>query len=85
MFMKTSNQPYIPTLLVCFAVFLASITEAMMAGTTMNQAFFDPKIILVYLIAVAHIVFCKVIDNEWLDAFGYIYVILLQIIVAVIA
>lgn len=85
MFMKSSYQQYIPTVLVCFAVFLASIIEAMMAGTTINQAFIDPKIILVYLIAVAHIVFCKIIDNEWLDAFGHIYAVLLQIIVAVIA
>ena len=57
----------------------------MLDGTALSQALLDPRTMLVYLIAVVHIVFCKVIDNEWLDALGHVYVVLLQIIVAVIA
>jgi hypothetical protein len=71
--------------MVCCVVFLASIIEALLNGTALSQALLDPRTILVYLIAVAHIVFCKVIDNEWLDALGHIYVVLLQIVVAVVA
>ncbi len=85
MYMKSATHPYIPTVMVCAAVFVASILEALIDGTELSQALFDPRTILVYLIAVVHIVFCKVIDNDWLDALGHVYVVLLQIIVAVIA
>ena len=85
MYMKSATHPYIPTVMVCCAVFVASILEALLDGTALSQALLDPRTILVYLIAVVHIVFCKVIDNEWLDALGHVYVVLLQIIVAVVA
>ena len=84
-YIKSVTQPYIPTVMVCCVVFVATILEALLNGTALSQALLDPRTILVYLIAVVHIVFCKVIDNEWLDALGHIYVVLLQIIVAVVA
>lgn len=85
MYIKSTTQPYIPTVMVCCTVFVASILEALLDGTALSQALLDPRTILVYLIAVVHIVFCKLIDNEWLDALGHVYVVLLQIVVAVIA
>tara|TARA_B100000767_G_C19607531_1_gene468419 strand:+ start:482 stop:742 length:261 start_codon:yes stop_codon:yes gene_type:complete len=78
-------MPALPTPIVCCVVLFAAILEAYLSGAPLVGLFLDPRFLLVYAIGVVHILYGKVVESEWLDAFGYVNVTTLQLLVVIVA